>query len=164
MNGKALRESGEPASHFEQFNSRYARVYLVLRLVASPLVRGPVGRQFMQHRFSFHFAGSTKRFFQFGAYTGCRGPGIDAELTSVDFEERRVILHLRIKPRLCDGGIVDLAMAMTAESDHVDHDVIGKCGPVIERNLPNTDYGFGVFAIHVKNRNALASGQGCGKP
>ena len=103
--------------------------------------------------------------FKFGANCsslllrpGCAG------VVGIDFPERRMLFDLLIKKRLGDGGIVDLAMTVTAVADEIDDDIGAEFVAVLGGNASDPHDGIDVFSVDVEDGNGLTTRDAGGKP
>ena len=64
-----------------------------------------------------------------------------------------------VAQRLRDGGIVHFAVAVAAIADQVHDDRRAERVAIIERHSAHAHDRFGIFRIHVENRNGQALGE-----
>jgi hypothetical protein len=98
------------------------------------------------------------RGFELGFDCGGLGGRIGgADVVGVDFPERRMVFDFFVEQRLGDGGIVDLAVAVTAVADEIDDYVGAEFVAVFGGDAGDADDGVDVFAVDVENGNRLAA-------
>src|SRR5207248_7725081 len=83
--------------------------------------------------------------------------GIDAGAFSIVLPSLWEFFDLFIEQRLGNGRVVDFTMTVAAVADDVDNNVALELVAIFHRDAPNANHRFGVFRVHVEDRDRLAS-------
>ncbi len=99
------------------------------------------------------------RGFEFGFnFLHTRLDVIRADVFRINFPQRGMVLDGFIEKRLGDGWIIDFAVAVTAITDHVHHNITAELVTIFEGHAAHAQDSIHVFGIYVKNGNILAAG------
>ena len=156
MDVKAVRIRGQLRGEVVQFFLWHSGRRFVLGFVRSAEVVVPILRKFAQDGLFGELSGA----FLSGFIAGFNGLHArvnisHADLLGVDFPKRRMSFDGLVHQRLSDGWIVDLAMAVAAIADQVDHDVAAKFVTILGGDPSDAENGIDILAVDVKNRNRL---------
>ena len=155
---------GEPLRNLAQLFRRDGSFDFILRLVASTFIVVPIFRKIAKSR----LLGNGSRVFLCGFIFRADpcDSGLRVRRTNVlriNFPQCRMIFDRLIHQRLGNGGIVYLAVAVTAISDQVHNYVTAKGVAIFEGYATHAHYRIHIFTIDVEDRNGLAPRDLCGK-
>ena len=158
MNVEAVGIRGQALGENRYLLGQKSGLNFVIGLVRAAEIFIPVLGKLAHQGFLLDAAGLFLRGFELGANGGCLGLRVDgADVVGVDFPQRRMFFDFLIQKRLRDGGIVDLAMAVTAVADEIDDHVGAELVAVLGGEAGDAYDGVDVFAVDVEDRNRLAA-------
>jgi hypothetical protein len=157
---EALGRRGEGAGQRGDLLGRKAGRHLVLRFVPAAVVGVPVGRQPAQGRLLLHpgrlLVGGVELLADAGGHAvGLLGA---AEALGIELPQRRMGVDPAVEPRLGDGRVVHLAVAVPAVADQVDHHIAVEGVTVVDRQGGGARHGLGDLAVDVEDRDRQALG------
>ena len=126
----------------------------------------PIAGQCGEPGFLARTAGEPLAFEEFALDTRDFGGGVDTDLVRVELVELRVVLDGGVTPWLGDGGVVDLAVAVTTVADEVDDDVRMEAVAELRGDAGDAHDGVRVLRVDVEDGDGQplgdVGGEACG--